>query len=261
MADPGVRLDFDDPAFPGALQLVGHLVTDAAGARDELGGLAQTMETMRGQLAERDARTQQMLAGIAHEVRNPLAGIDGMLWVLRQDAQGEAASVIDDAALASRHLREAIEDLLKIRLIEQGELRLAREQVTMRSIAEEAVATLDGEARARGLAIEPAILLMDEPFAAVDAQTRAALQREVVRLWAETRKTVLFITHSVEEAVLLGDRVIALTPRPGRVKADVAGALARPRDPTSPAFNDYRRAIEQLLAEAGATPTESARGA
>jgi NitT/TauT family transport system ATP-binding protein/sulfonate transport system ATP-binding protein len=102
-------------------------------------------------------------------------------------------------------------------------------------------------ALARVLVNDPKILLMDEPFAAVDAQTRAALQRELARLWAETGKTVLFVTHSVEEAVLLGDRVIAMTPRPARVKEDVAVALPRPRDPTSPAFNDYRRAIEKLL--------------
>lgn len=107
-------------------------------------------------------------------------------------------------------------------------------------------------ALARVLVNDPKILLMDEPFAAVDAQTRAALQREVARLWAETGKTVLFITHSVEEAVLLGDRVVIMTARPGRVKADMAVSLRRPRDPTSPAFNDHRRAIEQLLVDAGA---------
>jgi ABC-type nitrate/sulfonate/bicarbonate transport system ATPase subunit len=104
-------------------------------------------------------------------------------------------------------------------------------------------------ALARILVNDPKILLMDEPFAALDAQTRATLQRELARLWAETGKTVLFITHSVEEAVLLGDRVIAMTARPGRLKADVPVPLPRPRDPTSPTFNDHRRAIEKLLAE------------
>ena len=104
-------------------------------------------------------------------------------------------------------------------------------------------------ALARILVNDPKILLMDEPFAALDAQTRAALQRELARLWAATGKTVLFITHSVEEAVLLGDRVIAMTARPGRVKAAVTVSLGRPRDPTSPAFNEYRRAIETFLAE------------
>ena len=105
-------------------------------------------------------------------------------------------------------------------------------------------------ALARILVNDPKILLMDEPFAAVDALTRASLQREVARLWAETGKTVLFITHSVEEAVLLGDRVITMTPRPGRVKADVIVPIPRPRDPTSSAFNEYRRTIEALIQEA-----------
>ena len=116
-------------------------------------------------------------------------------------------------------------------------------------------------ALARVLVNDPKILLMDEPFAALDAQTRSILQREVARLWAETGKTVLFITHSVEEAVLLGDRVIAMTARPGRLKADVQVALPRPREPTSPAFNDRRRAIERLLAEEITTGTEAAGGA
>ncbi len=117
-------------------------------------------------------------------------------------------------------------------------------------------------ALARVLVNDPKILLMDEPFAAVDAQTRTTLQGELARLWEETGKTVFFVTHSVEEAVLLGNRVIAMTPRPGRLKADVPIHLTCPRDPTSPAFNDYRRAIDQILADGGATnPRGTARGA
>ena len=100
---------------------------------------------------------------------------------------------------------------------------------------------------ARVLVNDPKILLMDEPFAALDAQTRARLQQEVGRVWMETRKTVFFVTHSVEEAVLLADRVIAMTALPGRLKADVEITLPRPRDPTSPAFNDHRRELESLL--------------
>lgn len=100
---------------------------------------------------------------------------------------------------------------------------------------------------ARVLVNDPKILLMDEPFAALDAQTRARLQQEVARVWMETRKTVFFVTHSVEEAVLLADRVIAMTALPGRLKADVEIKLPRPRDPTSPSFNDHRRELENLL--------------
>lgn len=113
---------------------------------------------------------------------------------------------------------------------------------------------------ARVLVNDPKILLMDEPFAALDAQTRARLQQEVARLWTETHKTVFFVTHSVEEAVLLADRVVAMTALPGRVKADVRIDLPRPRDPTSPAFNDHRRVLEKLLMEETAAEPAIAGG-
>jgi ABC-type nitrate/sulfonate/bicarbonate transport system ATPase subunit len=113
-------------------------------------------------------------------------------------------------------------------------------------------------ALARVLVNDPKILLMDEPFAALDAQTRARLQGEVAALWTETRKTVFFVTHSVEEAVLLGDRVVAMTTLPGRLRADVRISLPRPRDPTSPQFNDYRRELEKLLAEETAADAATA---
>jgi len=80
---------------------------------------------------------------------------------------------------------------------------------------------------ARTWASDPEIILMDEPFAAVDAMTRQTLQEELIRLTVETKKTVFFITHSVEEAVFLGDRVIALAARPGRVKASVTVPIPR----------------------------------
>jgi ABC-type nitrate/sulfonate/bicarbonate transport system ATPase subunit len=102
-------------------------------------------------------------------------------------------------------------------------------------------------ALARVLVNDPKFLLLDEPFAALDAMTRGRLQQEVARVWAETRKTVFFVTHSVEEAVLLSDRVVAMSVLPGRLKADVEITLSRPRDPTSSSFNDHRRALESLL--------------
>lgn len=99
----------------------------------------------------------------------------------------------------------------------------------------------------RVLAIDPQILLMDEPFAAVDAQTRTILQEELERLWMQTMKTVVFVTHSVDEAIYLSDRVVVVTACPGAVKAIVPIELPRPRDPTSDAFNRYRRQIVQLI--------------
>jgi NitT/TauT family transport system ATP-binding protein len=82
---------------------------------------------------------------------------------------------------------------------------------------------------ARTLANEPEVMLMDEPFAAVDAQTRMTLQEELLRIWERARTTVVFVTHSVEEAVFLGTRVVVLTPGPGRVLAEIAVPIARER--------------------------------
>jgi NitT/TauT family transport system ATP-binding protein len=100
---------------------------------------------------------------------------------------------------------------------------------------------------ARALAVEPHVLLMDEPFAAVDAQTRIILQEELQRLWMQTLKTVVFVTHSVDEAIYLADRVTVMTARPGLVKTIVPIDLPRPRVSTSDAFNRYRREISQLI--------------
>jgi NitT/TauT family transport system ATP-binding protein len=83
---------------------------------------------------------------------------------------------------------------------------------------------------ARALATDPEMLLLDEPFAALDAQTREFMQRELLRIWGETRKTALFITHDIKEAVYLSDRVLVFTRRPGRVKANVEIDLPRPRE-------------------------------
>jgi NitT/TauT family transport system ATP-binding protein len=82
---------------------------------------------------------------------------------------------------------------------------------------------------ARALAYDPVVLLMDEPFAAVDAQTRETMQDELLNIQRKTNKTVLFVTHSIEEAVLLADRVVVMTPRPGRIKQIVDITLPRPR--------------------------------
>jgi NitT/TauT family transport system ATP-binding protein len=101
---------------------------------------------------------------------------------------------------------------------------------------------------ARALAYNPAVLLMDEPFAALDALTRDDMQRLLAEVWRETRKTVVYVTHNVSEAVYLADRVIVMTPHPGTVKTEVTIALPRPRDPLSVEFLDYQK---RLLRELG----------
>ena len=96
---------------------------------------------------------------------------------------------------------------------------------------------------ARALANEPTILLMDEPFGALDAQTRNLMQKELLRIWKETRKTVIFITHSVDEAVYLADRIIVLTTRPSRIKEIFKIETERPRDRASLDFANLRKRI------------------
>jgi NitT/TauT family transport system ATP-binding protein len=105
---------------------------------------------------------------------------------------------------------------------------------------------------ARALVINPKVMLMDEPFAALDAQTREIMQQELLRIWSQERKTVLFVTHQIEEAVYLSDRVVVFTARPGRIKQIVTVQLGRPRPfemKQSPEFNDYVRQIWKLIEE------------
>ena len=105
---------------------------------------------------------------------------------------------------------------------------------------------------ARALATEPKVLLMDEPFAALDAQTRDLMQTELLQIWERSKKTVLFVTHSIEEAAYLSDRVIVMTARPGRTKDVIQIDLPRPRDyemRLTPKFNDIKLRIWEVLRE------------
>jgi sulfonate transport system ATP-binding protein len=98
-------------------------------------------------------------------------------------------------------------------------------------------------ALARALVQHPRVLLLDEPFSALDALTRYDLQSHLLDLWAWTRPTMVLVTHDIEEALVLADRVVVLQPRPGRIQVEVSPRLARPRDRTGPELEDWKRRL------------------
>jgi NitT/TauT family transport system ATP-binding protein len=103
---------------------------------------------------------------------------------------------------------------------------------------------------ARALANDPALLLMDEPFGALDSQTRGSMQKLLLKIWEQAQKTVLFVTHDIDEALLLGDRVLVMTARPGKIKAEIKVDLPRPRSTAmalEPDFIALKRRIISLL--------------
>jgi NitT/TauT family transport system ATP-binding protein len=105
---------------------------------------------------------------------------------------------------------------------------------------------------ARALATYPPVLLMDEPFGALDAQTRSTMQHELLKIWSKFRTTVVFVTHDIEEAIFLADRVVVMKTLPGGIKREVAIELPRPREPDiikSDQFNFYRSQVFELIRE------------
>ncbi|MGI8485161.1 MAG: ABC transporter ATP-binding protein, partial [Thermomicrobiales bacterium] len=106
---------------------------------------------------------------------------------------------------------------------------------------------------ARSLAVDPDILLMDEPFGALDEQTRFLLQEELLRIWESARKTVLFVTHSIDEAIVLADQIVVMSAQPGTIRATLDVPFARPRSiadvRSDPAFGDLFNSIWTILRE------------
>lgn len=100
---------------------------------------------------------------------------------------------------------------------------------------------------ARALSVEPQILLMDEPFGSLDAITRSALQKELIRIWQETKVTIIFVTHNIDESIILGDRILVLKANPGRVHRIIENHLPRPRSKDDPKFNQMWERIHSLL--------------
>ena len=97
------------------------------------------------------------------------------------------------------------------------------------------------------MAVEPDVLLMDEPFGALDAHTRILLQRELLRVWENHKKTVLFVTHSVDEAIYLADKIVVMSKRPGVIREEMTVTLPRPRDRAVPAYGQLYAKILQML--------------
>jgi NitT/TauT family transport system ATP-binding protein len=155
---------------------------------------------------------------------------------------------------------ENVEFGLRIRGVARGERRDRTEEwlrkVGLHRFARSYPYQLSGGMKqrvsiARAFALDPEILLMDEPFAALDQQTKLLLQEELLRIWSDTGKTVLFVTHNIDEATVLGDRVVVMTAHPGRIKAEVAIDLARPRDPmeirSNVRYNELTQEIWHIL--------------
>ena len=102
---------------------------------------------------------------------------------------------------------------------------------------------------ARLLAIDSPVMLMDEPFGALDALTRRTLQDELLRIWRESGKTILFVTHSIEESLYLANRIVVMTYRPGTIKRNQLVTMAYPRDPSGADFNELKRELGGLVME------------
>ena len=100
---------------------------------------------------------------------------------------------------------------------------------------------------ARAFAVQPELLIMDEPYGQLDISLRFKLEDELIRLWQETGTTVIFITHNIEEAVYLSERILVLTNKPTKIKKEIVNQLPRPRDVTSPDFVEIRNHVTELI--------------
>ena len=173
----------------------------------------------------------ELIAGLQRPTRGEIR--------VNSDHGGAPVLILQEAALLPWLTTLGnVEFGLKLRKVPWAERRrIALEQLAMVGLSDFANARphqLSGgmkqrAAIARALALDPPVLLMDEPFAAVDAQTRGVLHNELLRIWAATGKTIVFVTHSVPEAVFLADRVVLMSARPGRIRDVVEVNLPRPR--------------------------------
>lgn len=161
-----------------------------------------------------------------------------------------------DALLPWATVRENVAVALELRDVPRRERRPRAEAlvdlVGLHGFADAYPSTLSGGMRkrvalARLLAYEPSLYLMDEPFGALDAQTKIQLGAELLRLWGEFGRTILFVTHDIEEAIGLSDRVVVMTQRPGRIRAEIPIDLPRPRDFYEIRFTDRFRDLHREI--------------
>ncbi|MEU7811109.1 ABC transporter ATP-binding protein [Pseudonocardia sp. NPDC049154] len=206
----------------------------------------------------------RLLAGLAR----PSAG-DVRIGV-RDPERPLTAMVFQDYSIYPwKTVRQNVEYPLLVNGLSKAERRARADQwldrTGLAAFADSHPAQLSGGMKqrvsiARAFAMEPEILLMDEPFAALDAQMRFVLQDELLQLWQEHRRTVLFITHNLDEALLLGDRVAVMSARPGRVIADLEVPFARPRTGEIRGSAEFA-ALEQQLWHLLRDEVEATRGA
>lgn len=199
----------------------------------------------------------QMIAGLETPTTGQII-VDGR----ELDGPSPAASVVfqDHGLFPWMTVRANVEFNMKARGVAAGERRARGEEMLaltgLSSFATRYPHELSGGMRqrvgiARALTTRPRALLMDEPFGALDAQTRGRLQAELLEIWQAERTTILFVTHSIDEAVYLADRILVFTPRPGRLSASVPVDLPRPRDPRSPEFSAIARGLREALGTEG----------
>jgi NitT/TauT family transport system ATP-binding protein len=192
------------------------------------------------------------LLRIVAELLRPTAGSVRIYSATeRENTRPKTALVFQEYALFPwRTVLDNVAFSLEMRGVERDQRVAAAHDVLARvrleSFAQAYPHQLSGGMRqrvgiARALAAQPEVLLMDEPFGALDAQTRTVLQEELLHVWDSERKTVLYVTHSIDEAVYLADRVVLFTARPGRVKAEYYVELPRPRSMEMRGWNSYTK--------------------
>ena len=169
-------------------------------------------------------------------------------YMLQKDLLVPWRTVLDNITMAARLTR-------RVRAGDRDEARRVAEQYGLGDFLAHYPSALSGGMRQRvafmrTLVTHQQLLLLDEPFGALDAQTRFEMQQWLLQVWKDTDRTVLFITHDVDESIFLSDRVLVMSPRPGRVIADIANPLGRPRavaNLTDPAFIEMKSRIMELL--------------